>query len=446
MSGLNLRERAEAADKELVDFKASLSDDSPSEDIARMSEMAIASMEAWNAFNADQQATAAKLGANATPVGPGGVPLDVGDLGDIEGQSGIKDPQGMTVAQAFVKSPAYQEVLNGGGFKAGISFESGLNAAVQREFAFREGAQNALIYTGDPDTAGITTVPARLPGIVDAAPALPARIRSLCNNLTTDQSAVEWVRITSKAYGAAVVEEAQSEATIGDGTGGTVLPAVGGLKPSMDFDLELVSTTVKTIAVLGYITVQQSMDSAQLLALLRQLMLEDVAVREDAEIVNGTGGATSLDGLLSATWGITDYTTPGGQSDIAAVLSAIGEIVDSGFAPNAIAANPADWHSDGFLLSTNSNGDFILADPQASIEQLNRLWGLQVVTTPTIPQGSVLVGDYRRVNIWDRMRSRVDMTDANRDLFERNILTLRAEERLALGVAAPEAFRIVTPA
>ena len=68
------------------------------------------------------------------------------------------------------------------------------------------------------------------------------------------------------------------------------------------------------------------------------------------------------------------------------------------------------------------------------------IWGLRVVATPAVASGTQVVGDFRQAVIGDRQQTSIYMTDSNRDLFERNILTLLAELRAGFGVRAPKAF------
>ena len=56
-------------------------------------------------------------------------------------------------------------------------------------------------------------------------------------------------------------------------------------------------------------------------------------------------------------------------------------------------------------------------------------------------QGRFLVGDFAaHAQILDRQDANVAISFENKDNFERNMATIRIEERLALAVYRPEAF------
>ncbi|MBF4258968.1 phage major capsid protein, partial [Vibrio anguillarum] len=69
------------------------------------------------------------------------------------------------------------------------------------------------------------------------------------------------------------------------------------------------------------------------------------------------------------------------------------------------------------------------------------LWRLPVVATQSIAQNAFLTGSFNLgAQIYDRMDIEVLVSTENTDDFEKNMVTLRAEERLAFAVYRPEAF------
>lgn len=70
------------------------------------------------------------------------------------------------------------------------------------------------------------------------------------------------------------------------------------------------------------------------------------------------------------------------------------------------------------------------------------LWGLPVVATEAAAfQGKFLTGAFNAgAQIFDREDANVVISTENADDFEKNMLTIRCEERLALAVKRPEAF------
>src|SRR3546814_5163783 len=70
-----------------------------------------------------------------------------------------------------------------------------------------------------------------------------------------------------------------------------------------------------------------------------------------------------------------------------------------------------------------------------------RLWGLPVVETQAMTAGNFLTGAFRLgAQIFDRQDARVEVSTEDSDNFRKNLVTILAEERLALAVYRPEAF------
>lgn len=69
------------------------------------------------------------------------------------------------------------------------------------------------------------------------------------------------------------------------------------------------------------------------------------------------------------------------------------------------------------------------------------LFGLPVVATTAIAKDKFLVGDFRRAaNLYDREQANVALSTEDGDNFVRNMVTIRAEERLGLAVKNPTAL------
>ncbi|CUW44445.1 hypothetical protein B3286c1_1777 [Brucella vulpis] len=99
--------------------------------------------------------------------------------------------------------------------------------------------------------------------------------------------------------------------------------------------------------------------------------------------------------------------------------------------------SPIDWTSIELLKDTQ--GRYIIGNPQGTIAPT--LWGLPVVTTQAMAAGKFLTGAFKLgAQIFDRWQARVEVATENEDDFIKNLVTILAEERLALAVYRPEAF------
>jgi len=78
-----------------------------------------------------------------------------------------------------------------------------------------------------------------------------------------------------------------------------------------------------------------------------------------------------------------------------------------------------------------------------------RLWGLRVVQSVGMTADTFAVGDFtQHGTIYNREGVVVDMSESDSDNFTKNLITLRAERRLALASEVPAAIRSgdLTPA
>ncbi|MGZ7967615.1 phage major capsid protein, partial [Pseudomonas aeruginosa] len=82
---------------------------------------------------------------------------------------------------------------------------------------------------------------------------------------------------------------------------------------------------------------------------------------------------------------------------------------------------------------------YIIGSPQNGTTPT--LWRLPVVETQAITQDEFLTGAFSLgAQIFDRMDIEVLVSTENDKDFENNMVTIRAEERLAFAVYRPEAF------
>jgi HK97 family phage major capsid protein len=96
-----------------------------------------------------------------------------------------------------------------------------------------------------------------------------------------------------------------------------------------------------------------------------------------------------------------------------------------------------DWAD--IELTKDSTGSYIWVNVQEGGVQ--RLWKLPVVDSNAVPEGEFLVGAMNiAAQVFDREDAAVEVSTEDGDNFRTNMVTIRAEERLALAVYRPESF------
>jgi HK97 family phage major capsid protein len=297
----------------------------------------------------------------------------------------------------------------------------------------------ALIQTGDLPASYIQ--PQFVPGFFRGDDLQPG-VRDVLINGTTTSDAIVYFRellFTNNAAGVA-----QATATTG----------TTGLKPESAITFEQDTAPVVTIAHWIPITRQTLQDAAQLRTYVEQRLLDGLRLEESDQLLNGTGTA-DLDGILNTT-GIQDLDDTGAtgsyffdnpvadagspNENFNRILRAKTLVRTVGRARASFAVvNPTD--NEIFLTATNANQNYYGPGPFSG-NGVPNLWGLRVVEDENIAAGTVLVGDGRMAAVWDRMQAQI-LVDTINDQFIRNMLTLLAEERLALTVFRPAAFAVV---
>lgn len=116
----------------------------------------------------------------------------------------------------------------------------------------------------------------------------------------------------------------------------------------------------------------------------------------------------------------------------------------SGFAADAIVMAPATWQTLRLGKDGESRyyGGGYFADGQGK-----QLWGIPVVVTTAVTASQVIVGAFKACgSVVQKGGVSVEATNSNEDDFVNNLMTIRAEERLALAVRRPTGFKLITKA
>lgn len=360
---------------------------------------------------------------------------------EIDDKSGIAIPNGETLGELVMKSPAYQEILARYRGADGQLMKGFGQVQLQSGGSFYNDAK-ALVTGVSSTSGGAYTQNLQLGTTVDLVGERSLTVRDLCTNININTDTFEYVTVTSKTNAAAAVPEATSSATPGlNNVAVGAYTSAHGVKPESALAVAVVTSPVETIAHFIPITRRAAADAPQMRQLVDAFLLYGLREEEEDQILNGNGTSPNLRGILQ-TAGINTVGSAG--TDIDAVVAAIAAIREDRREPNGIVVHPNDWYSTGFLLAKDTAGNYLVGNPRANIDQLNTLWGLRVVVTEAMTADTLLVGDFRQAVVADRQQSTIYVSDSHNDWFVRNILAVLAEERLGFGVLDPEGFCTVT--
>ncbi|MDK1339225.1 phage major capsid protein, partial [Cronobacter sakazakii] len=159
---------------------------------------------------------------------------------------------------------------------------------------------------------------------------------------------------------------------------------------------------------------------------------------EEQEILFGDGTGAHLKGIVPQASAFSAAFEVEKQNGIDVLRLAMLQAQLARFPASGHVLHFIDWAK--IELTKDSLGRYILANPAALSGPT--LWGLPVVATETAAfQGKFLTGAFNAAaQLFDREDANVVISTENADDFEKNMISIRCEERLALAVKRPEAF------
>ncbi|MBR2999595.1 MAG: phage major capsid protein [Oscillospiraceae bacterium] len=128
-----------------------------------------------------------------------------------------------------------------------------------------------------------------------------------------------------------------------------------------------------------------------------------------------------------------------------AILKAAMDVQESsGFAADAIVINPTDWYN---LRIARDGEERYYGGGFFGPQNVPNLWGIPVCVTTAVAANTIVVGAFKTCgSVVSKNGVSVEATNSNEDDFVKNLMTIRAEERLALAVRRPAGFKKLTKA
>lgn len=269
-------------------------------------------------------------------------------------------------------------------------------------------------------SAGDLIVPQRVDGIITPAQRRMT-IRDLLTPGNTASNAIQYVKETGFTNNAATVSETS-----------------GATKPQSEIKFDIVTTPVTTIAHWVLATKQILDDVPQLRSYIDGRLRYGLEYVEEGQMLNGGGTGTDLNGIYTQATAYSAPTTlPGPVTSIDVLRLAMLQAFLAELPPTGHVLHPTNWAE--IELVKDTTGRHIIGNPVNGGP--STLWRLPVVETPAMTVGKFLTGAFKLgAQIFDREEANVEISTEDSDNFRKNLVTIRAEERLALAVYRPEAF------
>lgn len=278
----------------------------------------------------------------------------------------------------------------------------------------------SALTTDANGSAGDLLVPDRRTGILGPA-TRRLTVRDLITPGRTETNAIQYVKETGFTNSAATVSE----------TAGTT-------KPQSEIKFDIATTPVTTIAHWMLATRQILSDAPQLQSYIDGRLRYGLALVEENQLLMGGGTGTDLNGIYTQATAYSSSTlTISSPTAIDTLRVALLQASLAEFPATGIVLHPTDWAN--IELTKTTDGAYLFANPQSVATRT--LWGLPVVATQAMTEDKFLVGAFQMgAQVFDRWDADVLVSTEDSDNFRKNLVTILAEERLALAVFRPEAF------
>lgn len=275
----------------------------------------------------------------------------------------------------------------------------------------------AIVSLASPDVRNPLQTVQTLDGII-VEPDRPLMVRDLLPVGTTSSLTIEYPKEDVFTNAAAPVAENTT-------------------KPESDITFTAAKADVATIA--HWIPAsKQVLDDANFLSgYIDGRLRVGLAQEEENQLMNGDGTGTNMLGIVpqATAYDATGIIATPNQFDT--IRWAKLQVRKSFYMADAVVLNPEDWAT--MELQKDADGNYLHAAVTGGAQP--RLWGMRVVESDSIAAGSFLCGSFSMAaQIWDREQANVMVSTEDRDNFVKNMVTIRAEERLALAVYRPAAF------
>jgi HK97 family phage major capsid protein len=221
----------------------------------------------------------------------------------------------------------------------------------------------------------------------------------------------------------------------------------GAVKQESALVFNQVTDSVRKLAHWIPVTDEMLDDVSALRGFINQRLVVGLQLEEEDQLLNGDGNAPNISGILDRT-GLQTEIDIGAANAADSVYGMVTAIREDNYEPNGMVVHPLDWGSTDFRLSKDANEQYLAGGPFTGQYGNGGIvgdvfWGLRVVVTAAIAQGTVLVGDFNQAQVFRKQGITVEASNSHSDYFIYNKTAIRAEERLALAVYAPGAFGVV---
>lgn len=322
------------------------------------------------------------------------------------------------------------EVANKKQAEAGkqMSFKGALNQAIADGAidSLRNGMTKAARFevkadmTTGADFTGEVIPADRVPGY-KYDPTRLVHMRQLIPVGSTASDVVRFVKESGYSNGAAATSE-------------------GSTLTQSDFDFTASDANVQKIGTYFRISEEMLNDTPQLTSYLSARAPEKLLEVEDNQILNGTGVAPQLSGIITdaadfAAGGFANAIESANEFDV--LTAALNQLALANYAADYIMINPTDFHK--ILLLKSSQNEYLVKDWNQGLQP--RINGVPVVLNTAVTSDKYVLGNFGMgTQLWVRDNVGVEFFKEDGTNVRDGFVTVRVQERVALTNYLPNAF------
>lgn len=206
----------------------------------------------------------------------------------------------------------------------------------------------------------------------------------------------------------------------------------GAAKPESDITFEQYNVPIRTLAHWLKVSSQLLADAPAIASYIDTRLRDGLAQRVDNQLLNGNGTTPNISGLTDAD-NFTAFTAASGANLVESINKAKYKLWATGNMPDTVIVNPADWAE--MEIAKGTDDHYLYGAPGTAGGM--QPFGVSIVMSANMEEGKFMIGSLRSsATIFQREGATVEMGYVNDD-FTKNLVTLRAEERLGLAVDRP---------
>jgi HK97 family phage major capsid protein len=214
----------------------------------------------------------------------------------------------------------------------------------------------------------------------------------------------------------------------------------GSSKAQIGQDFAVIDFPVRTLAAFIRASRQSLDDIEGLMSFINTQLPQEILSLEDTQLLTGNGTAPNLQGVITAAGSSNNNTFLGGDLPSPQLWDVIARIMGGMLAKNEpvdfVLLNPTDFAA--MLTAKGSNGQYVA--PLIFDNGQPFVYGLPVFVNSAIAADTILVGNSLMAQPTFREGLNISLSYEDGTNFRDNMVTIRAEERLANVIYRPNAF------